>query len=145
MTRFDDSSLDISPWTGEGLIIQDEPQSGPRALALYFAFGGGYDLGVKQTLTNLNGNYRFSYSYRVLSASFGADYTCELQLKIGDTTIRGDMDSSVGGWKSSSQIWSSNGENVAEADVELNINCGGEFEQVRVNIDSLSFKQVCST
>ncbi|KAH7258949.1 uncharacterized protein BKA55DRAFT_591764 [Fusarium redolens] len=140
---FDDRSDSISPWTGNGGLIQREPQAGVNALAFIFNYGQGNGY-VKQTLDNLDGDYEFSYYYRVLSASVGADYTCDIELTVGDTTLRGDMDYSVGGWKSGSVNWSSGGENLAQGDVQLSVSCGGEFDKVQVNIDSLAFTRVCS-
>ncbi|KAF4343781.1 hypothetical protein FBEOM_2283 [Fusarium beomiforme] len=139
---FDDSPNTITPWTSPALLVKQNTQSGPNALAFVYRNGGGYDFSVKQTLSNLDGYYKFSYYYRVVSASLFADYTCGLTINIGDTTIIADMDYSVGGWKLGSQNWNSQGE-VAQADVKLTINCGGEFDQVQVNVDSFSFTQVC--
>lgn len=99
---------------------------------------------VKQILADLNGDYELSYYYRVVVANAGPDYTCDLEVKIGGTTIPGDMDYALSGWKSGSVFWSSAGENVAQADIELAVTCAGEYERIQVNVDSLAFIRVCS-
>lgn len=85
-----------------------------------------------------------SYYYRVVVANAGPDYTCDLEVKIGGTTIPGDMDCTIGGWKAGSVFWSSAGENVAQADVELAVACAGEYERIQVDVDSLTFMRVYS-
>lgn len=85
---------------------------------------------VKQILADLNGDYELSYYYRVVVANAGTDYTCDLEVKIGGTTIPGDMDYALGGWKSGSVFWSSAGENVAQVDIELAVTCAGEYERI---------------
>lgn len=101
-------------------------------------------MNVKQTLSNLKGNYKFSFHYRVASASSGADYTCDYSVKIGDVSTSDlALDYDVGGWKSASQNLAIGAENVAEADVELSISCGGEYNQIAVNMDDITLTQIC--
>ncbi|KAJ4037850.1 hypothetical protein NW761_006315 [Fusarium oxysporum] len=140
---FDDSSSGIAPWTSNANLIQSQPQSGTNALYAVFS-NGQPDYYVKQTLENLNGDYEFSYYYRVVSVSPGADYVCNIKLKIGDTSMFGPMYDGVGGWRTDSVSWSSAGETVAQADVQLGVACLGEFVRIEVNIDTLAFTRVCS-
>ncbi|KAH7194171.1 hypothetical protein DER44DRAFT_792870 [Fusarium oxysporum] len=140
---FDDSSSGIAPWTSNANLIQSQPQSGTNALSAVFN-NGQPDYYVKQTLENLNGDYEFSYYYRVVSVSPGADYVCNIELKIGDTSMFGPMYDGVGGWRTDSVSWSSAGETVAQADVQLGVTCLGEFVRIEVNIDTLAFTRVCS-
>ncbi|KAL5593812.1 hypothetical protein FOBRF1_012914 [Fusarium oxysporum] len=140
---FDDSPSGIAPWTSNANLIQSQPQSGTNALSAVFN-NGQPDYYVKQTLENLNGDYEFSYYYRVVSVSPGADYVCNIELKIGDTSMFGTMYDGVGGWRTDSVSWSSAGETVAQADVQLGVTCLGEFVRIEVNIDTLAFTRVCS-
>ncbi|KAF5664363.1 hypothetical protein FHETE_7120 [Fusarium heterosporum] len=141
---FDDStSDDIEPWTSNMYLTQNQPQSGANALSAFFN-NGQPDYYVKQSLQNLNGDYEFSYYYKVVSVSAGADYVCNIELKVGDTSIVGGMDDSVGGWRSDSVSWSSAGETIAQADIQLSLSCLGEFTGIEVDIDTLAFTRVCS-
>ncbi|KAF4990605.1 hypothetical protein FGRMN_8364 [Fusarium graminum] len=141
---FDDStSDDIAPWTSNAYLTQNQPQSSPNALSATFS-NGEPDYYIKQTLQNLNGVYTFSYYYRVVSVSKNADYTCNIELKVGDTSIRGAMYDSVDGWKSDSVSWSSNGQTIAQADVQFGLSCQGEFSGIEVDIDTLAFTRACS-
>lgn len=100
---------------------------------------------IKQTLTNLNGDYEFTYYYRVVVARTGRSSTCDLQSKIGaDTTVPVNLDLVVGDWKSGSLSWSSAGEIVAQADVELAITCRGDYDRIQINLDSFAFTRVCN-
>jgi hypothetical protein len=104
----------------------------PRA---YTFNGGNYNFGrVAQTLSNLDGNYEFSYYHRFISVTPGADYTCDMELKVGDASLRGAFEEGVNGWKSGSVIFTD--VNTAHADVQLTVSCSGEYRQIRVNIDS---------
>ncbi|GKU06562.1 hypothetical protein FLAG1_09687 [Fusarium langsethiae] len=138
---FDDSATDVTPWTNNGAITQNSPQSGTNAVA-YTLSGVGYHSGsVAQTLSNLEGTYEFSYNYRVTYISPGADHVCEMKLSVGDTTVYGAFDDRVGGWKSGSVIFTD--VNTAQADVQLTAGCYGEYNQIQVNIDTLGFTRVC--
>ncbi|KAF4498969.1 hypothetical protein FAGAP_4843 [Fusarium agapanthi] len=144
---FDDSDSSYAPWTGSAFIDQDNPQAGSQAVAIIWNNGqsnnGGY---MKQTLTNLNGDYEFSYYYQVAVTRTGLSSTCSLQVKIGDdTTVPRNIDLVVGEWKSGSVSWSSAGETVAQADVELAITCTGDYDRIGINLDSFAFTRVCST
>ncbi|KAF4951365.1 hypothetical protein FGADI_7563 [Fusarium gaditjirri] len=140
---FDDSPSGISPWTGNFYIIQNQPQSGTTVLSAVMS-NGGPSYYVRQTLHNLNGDYEFSYYYKVVSVSLFADYTCNIELKVGGTIIPGPIDDGVGGWKTESVSWSSAGETIAQADVQLGLTCFGEYDGIQVYIDTLGFTRVCS-
>ncbi|KAG5655294.1 hypothetical protein KAF25_010446 [Fusarium avenaceum] len=140
---FDDSASSKAPWVGDGWLIQNDPHSGPDALANVF-YGGRGTANVKQTLSNLRGNYMFSFHYRVASASSGADYTCGYSVKVGDVSTSDlALNYDVGGWKSANQNLAIGAENVAEADVELSISCDGEYAQIAVNMDDITLTQIC--
>ncbi|KAJ4002653.1 hypothetical protein NW752_002525 [Fusarium irregulare] len=138
---FDDSNSDVTPWsiTG-GVLTQDSPQSGVNAVAYSFSNGGSGS--VAQTVTNLEGTYEFSYYYRVVYVSQNADYTCDMQLTVGDTSFYGEMYDTPGGWKSGSIILSDL--SAAQASLQFDTACYGEFVRIQVNIDSLEFKRICS-
>ncbi|KAH7466926.1 hypothetical protein IWW34DRAFT_835295 [Fusarium oxysporum f. sp. albedinis] len=140
---FDDSPSGIAPWTSNANLIQSQAQSGTNALSAVFS-NGQPDYYFKQTLQNLNGDYEFSYYYRVVSVSQNADYVCNIELKVGDTSKFGAMYDSAGGWRSDSVSFSIAGEAVAQADVQLILTCYGEFVRIEVNIDTLAFTRVCS-
>lgn len=81
-------------------------------------YGGRGIAKVKQTLSNLKGNYKFSFHYRVAGASLGADYTCGYSVKVGEVSISDlGLYYDVGNWRSGSQNLAIGAENVAEADV----------------------------
>ncbi|KAJ4112976.1 hypothetical protein NW760_004803 [Fusarium oxysporum] len=140
---FDDSPSGIAPWTSNANLIQSQAQSGTNALSAVFS-NGQPDYYFKQTLQNLNGDYEFSYYYRVVSVSPGADYVCNIELKVGDTSKFGAMYDSAGGWRSDSVSFSIAGGAIAQADVQLILTCYGEFVRIEVNIDTLAFTRVCS-
>ncbi|KAF5603298.1 hypothetical protein FPCIR_1494 [Fusarium pseudocircinatum] len=143
---FDASTTGFAPWTGNAFIIQREPQAGTQALAMIWNNGQSNNRGnIKQTLTNLHGDYEFSYYYQVAVTRIGPSDTCSLQVKIGDdTTVPRNIDLVVGDWKSGSVSWSSAGETVAQADIELAITCTGFYDRIQINLDSFAFTQVCS-
>ena len=97
---------------------------------------------VAQTVTNLEGTYEFSYYYRVVYVSENADYTCNIQLTVGDTSAYGEMEDNVGGWKTASIILSDL--SAAQASLQFDLSCYGEYQHIQVNIDSLEFKRICS-
>ncbi|KAF5230719.1 hypothetical protein FANTH_13711 [Fusarium anthophilum] len=143
---FDDSDTSYTPWTGSAFIIQDSPQAGSQAVAIIYNNGqSNSKASMKQTLTNLNGDYEFSYYYKVAVARTGLSPRCSLQVKIGDdTTVPSNIDLVVGDWKSGSVSWSTAAETVAQADVELSITCSGDYDRIQINLDSFAFTRVCS-
>ncbi|KAF4452935.1 HET-domain-containing protein [Fusarium austroafricanum] len=141
---FDNSRVSSEPWITNGGFTQSEPRDGINAVTYVFNGGGSNSGFAKQTLTNLDGTYDFSYYYRVLSISPGADYTCDLEVNVGDASLRGNFEDSVGGWKSGSVFWSSEGQNVAQADVQLTVSCSREYNRIQVNVDSFGFTRKCS-
>ncbi|KAF4498970.1 hypothetical protein FAGAP_4844 [Fusarium agapanthi] len=140
--NFDDSSSDIAPWSSNAALTQNQPQSGTNALSATFS-NGEPDYYFKQTLQNLNGIYRFSYYYRVVSVSQGADYVCNIQLSAGSVSDYGPMYDSVGGWRTDSVILDMGDDTTAQADVQLGLSCYGEFTGIEVDIDTLAFTRVC--
>ena len=107
-----------------------------------YSFSNGGSGSVAQTLTNLEGTYEFSYYYRVVYVSPGADYVCNIQLTVGSTSAYGEMEDSPGGWKSGSIILSDL--SAAQASLQFDLYCYGEYQHIQVNIDSLEFKRICS-
>ncbi|KAF5717822.1 hypothetical protein FMUND_5553 [Fusarium mundagurra] len=143
---FDDNVSGYAPWTGNALIVHQEPQSGTTALTMFYNTGqsNGREY-IKQTLTNLNGGYEFSYYYRVVVARTGMATTCVLQVSIGgDMTIPINIDLVVGDWTPGSVSWYTAGETIAQADVELAIACRGDWDTIQINLDSFAFTSVCS-
>ncbi|CEI68164.1 hypothetical protein FVEN_g12235 [Fusarium venenatum] len=140
--NFDNSNDNITPWTSNGGITHTAPQSGTNAVSFTWRDNGVGTGSVQQSLSNLYGTYKFSYYYRFISASPGADYTCDMELKVGGTSLRGDFDYWQGDWRSGSVIFSD--VNVAQADVQLIASCGGEFREIQVAVDTLEFKRICS-
>ncbi|KAH7174433.1 uncharacterized protein B0J16DRAFT_404105 [Fusarium flagelliforme] len=140
---FDNSNSDIAPWTtNNGAITQSSPQSGANALAYSFN-DSGYNAGiVEQTVTDLDGTYEFSYYYRIVSISPGADFVCDIELSVGGTTGRGAIEDSVGGWKTASIILTDL--SAVQASLQFTTSCRGEYRQIQVNIDTLEFKRICS-
>ncbi|TPX11301.1 uncharacterized protein E0L32_001119 [Thyridium curvatum] len=123
---FDDSAASVAPWTSNGALIQSETQDGANALAFTFT-GGGQGTGiVKQSLSVLAGIYEFSYYYRVLSVSVNADYTCDIQLSMGDTTLRGSMEDGPGGWKPGSVLFPTQSSDLGTTDVQFTVSCSGD-------------------
>ncbi|KAF5684645.1 hypothetical protein FDENT_6650 [Fusarium denticulatum] len=140
--NFDDNPGDITPWSSNAALAQNQPQSGTNALSATFQ-NGEPDYYFKQTLQNLSGKYRFSYYYRVVSVSQGADYVCNMQLSAGSVSAYGEMYDSPGGWKTSSVILDMGDNTIAQADVQLGLTCYGEFTGIEVDIDTLAFTRVC--
>ncbi|KAJ4246848.1 hypothetical protein NW762_013400 [Fusarium torreyae] len=140
---FDDSSSGISPWISNAALTQNQPQSGTNALSAVFN-NGQPDYYIKQTLQSLNGKYQFSYYYRVVSISPGADYVCNIQLSAGSAGAYGEMYDSVGGWRTGSVTLDIGDDTLAQADVRLGVICFGEFTRIEVNIDTLAFTRICS-
>jgi hypothetical protein len=71
--------------------------------------------------------------------------TCGLQVKIGeDTTVPSNIDLVAGDWQSGSVSWSTAGQNVEQAEVELVITCRGDWDTIQIFLDSFAFTSVCS-
>ncbi|KAI1047631.1 hypothetical protein LB505_012656 [Fusarium chuoi] len=141
--NFDDSSSGIAPWISNAALTQNQPQSGTNALAATFS-NGQPDYSIKQTLQNLSGNYKFSYYYRVVSISQGADFTCNIQLTAGTVSAYGEMYDSVGGWRTASVILEMGDATIAQADVQFGLSCYGEFTGIEVDVDTFAFTRVCA-
>ncbi|KAF5969091.1 hypothetical protein FCOIX_11059 [Fusarium coicis] len=145
---FDDNVRGYAPWTGDAVLVQRDTQAGTQAAAFIYniAQSNGRE-SIKQTLTNLNGDYEFSYYYRVVVARIDmTTAACGLQVKIGeDTTVPSNIDLVAGDWLSGSVSWSTAGQNVEQADVELVITCRGDWDTIQIFLDSFAFTSVCST
>ena len=112
-------------------------------LRAYSFNDSGYNAGiVEQTVTDLDGTYEFSYYYRIVSISPGADFVCDIELSVGGTTGRGAIEDSVGGWKTASIILTDL--SAVQASLQFTTSCRGEYRQIQVNIDTLEFKRICS-
>ncbi|KAM0490785.1 hypothetical protein ACHAP8_011179 [Fusarium lateritium] len=140
--NFDNNNDNITPWTSNGGITHTSPQSGTNAVSFTWYENGVGTGSVQQSLRNLYGTYEFSYYYHFIYASPGADYTCDMELKVGSTSLQGNFDYWQSGWQSGSVIFYD--VNVAQADVQLIASCGGEFHQIQVAVDTLGFRRICS-
>ncbi|KAF5567429.1 hypothetical protein FNAPI_672 [Fusarium napiforme] len=143
---FDDYLSSYAPWTGNAMITNRETQAGTTALTMFYNAGQSQGREyIKQTLTNLNGAYEFSYYYRVVVARVGMTTACDLQVKIGeDTTVPLNIGLVTGDWTSGSVSWSTLGQTVAQADVEVAITCRGDWDTIQIDLDSFTFTSVCS-
>ncbi|KAF9769339.1 hypothetical protein IL306_013253 [Fusarium sp. DS 682] len=140
---FDLSNSDKAPWTGDGVLINDGANSAPNAISFIFSNGQG-SAQIKQTLSNLNGNYRLSYEWGVFSGvGVGSGFSCAITPKVGDAYVPGVNPYEFVGWTPESQTWSSGGETVAQADLSLNLHCSGEYDQLTINIDDITFTKLC--
>ncbi|KAI3577493.1 beta-lactamase/transpeptidase-like protein [Fusarium oxysporum f. sp. albedinis] len=104
---FDDSDSNKSPWFGGGSLTTDGPNTAPNAISFVFSNGQG-SAQLSQTLTNLDGNYRLSYNWAVVSGvNVGSGFSCSITPKVGDDTLPGAYPSEFVGWTPESQTWSS--------------------------------------
>ncbi|KAF5665610.1 hypothetical protein FCIRC_10478 [Fusarium circinatum] len=140
---FDDSASSKSPWVGSGSIINDGANSAPNAISFVFSNGGG-SAQISQTLSNLDGNYRLSYSWGVFSGvGVGAGFGCSITPKIGDDILLGVYPDGYSGWASESKTWSSGSSAVAQADLSLILQCSGEYDQLTINVDDITLTKLC--
>ncbi|KAF5630151.1 uncharacterized protein FTJAE_8302 [Fusarium tjaetaba] len=140
---FDDSANSKSPWSGDGSIITDGANSAPNAISFVFSNGGG-DAQISQTLTNLDGTYRLSYNWGVFSGvNVGAGFGCSIIPKIGDDVLPGVYPDGYSGWTAESKTWSSGSSAVAQADLSLVLQCSGEYDQLTINVDDITFTKLC--
>ncbi|KAF5972232.1 hypothetical protein FBULB1_8829 [Fusarium bulbicola] len=142
---FDDSASSKSPWFGSGSIITDGANSAPNAISFIFSNSGG-NAQISQTLTNLDGNYRLSYSWGVFSGvgvGVGAGFSCSITPKIGDDILLGVYPGDYSGWASESRTWSSGSSTVAQADLSLILQCSGEYDQLTINVDDITLTKLC--
>ncbi|KAF5534546.1 hypothetical protein FNAPI_12335 [Fusarium napiforme] len=107
-------------------------------------FNGGGDAQISQTLTNLDGTYRLSYNWGVFSGvNVGSGFACSIIPKVGDDVLPGVYPDGYSGWAAESQTWSSGSSAVAQADLSLVLQCGGEYDQLTINVDDITFTKLC--
>ncbi|KAF5577671.1 hypothetical protein FPCIR_11997 [Fusarium pseudocircinatum] len=140
---FDDNGNSKSPWFGDGSITTNGANTFPNAISFVFSNGGG-NAQISQTLTNLEGNYRLSYNWGVFSGvNVGAGFGCSITPKIGNDIILGVYPDGYTGWTAESKTWSSGSNAVAQADLSLVLACSGEYDQLTINIDDITFTKLC--
>ncbi|KAL5627050.1 hypothetical protein FOBRF1_001393 [Fusarium oxysporum] len=140
---FDDSDSSKSPWFGDGSLTTDGPNTAPNAISFVFTNGQG-NAQISQTLSNLDGTYRLAYKWGVFSGvNVGAGFSCGITPKIGDNTLLSAYPYEYVGWTPQSQIWSSAGNVVAQADLSFVLQCSGEYDQLTINIDDITFTKLC--
>ncbi|KAF5968667.1 hypothetical protein FCOIX_11275 [Fusarium coicis] len=141
---FDDSVSSKSPWSGDGSIITDGANSALNAISFVFYNGIG-DAQISQTLNNLDGTYRLSYNWGVFSGvNCGSGFGCSIIPKVGDDVLPGVYPGDYTGWIPESQTWSSGSGAVAQADLSLVLQCSGEYDQLTINVDDITFTKLCS-
>ncbi|KAM0337698.1 hypothetical protein ACHAPU_011522 [Fusarium lateritium] len=140
---FDDSGSNKSPWVGAGSLINDGANSAPNAISFIFTDGGG-SAQISQTLSNLDGTYRLSYRWGVFSGvRVGAGFSCSITPKIGDNALPAVYPDQFTGWTPESRTWSSGGNAVADVDLALVLRCFGEYDQLTINVDDITFTKLC--
>ncbi|KAF4342880.1 hypothetical protein FBEOM_3170 [Fusarium beomiforme] len=140
---FDLSNNDKAPWTGDGVLIHDGAYSAPNAISFIFSNGQG-SAQISQALSNLDGTYRLSYQWGVFSGvNVGSGFSCSITPKVGDNNLPSVSPYEFTGWTSESQTWSTGGGNVAQADLSLTLECSGEYDQLTINIDDITFTRLC--
>ncbi|KAG7420136.1 hypothetical protein Forpe1208_v003333 [Fusarium oxysporum f. sp. rapae] len=140
---FDNSDSTKSPWFGDGSLTTNGPKTAPNAISFVFTDGQG-SAQISQTLSNLDGTYRLSYNWGVFSGvSVLSGFSCSITPKIGDNTLPSVYPYEFVGWTPESQIWSSGGNVVAQADLSLVLECSGEYDQLTINFDDITFTKLC--
>ncbi|KAH7234263.1 hypothetical protein B0J15DRAFT_529950 [Fusarium solani] len=138
---FDDNNG--APWTGSGSTTTNNPNSGSHAWIVNL-FNGFGSANFAQTLNNLDGNYRLTYFYHAASwVNGGAGFSCTIQPKVGEQSLPSVDLYEISSWMSDTQTWSSGGEIVAQAELSFGITCYGEFDQLTIAFDDVTFTQVC--
>ncbi|KAL6364235.1 hypothetical protein LRP88_02152 [Fusarium phalaenopsidis] len=138
---FDDNNG--APWTGSGSTTTNNPNSGSHAWIVNF-FNGFGSADFAQTLNNLDGNYRLTYFYHAASwVNGGSGFSCTIQPKVGEQSLPSTDPYEINAWMPDSQTWSSGGEIVAETELSFGITCFGEFDQLTIAFDDVTFTRVC--
>ncbi|KAF4471297.1 hypothetical protein FALBO_1794 [Fusarium albosuccineum] len=139
---FDDNNG--APWTGSGSVTTNDPNSGSHAWAINFYNGFG-NANFAQTLNDLDGTYELTYFYHAASwVNGGSGFSCNIQPMVGDQSLPGTYPYEINSWTSDSQTWSSGGGPVAQTDLSFSITCFGEFDQLTIAFDDVTFTRVCS-
>ncbi|KAM6511989.1 hypothetical protein FALCPG4_016977 [Fusarium falciforme] len=146
-SSFDDD--DGAPWTGIGNLRSNyEPRTGSHNLRAVFNSGGVETYTFSQTLTNLNGPYRLSYYWRVASfSSWAADagFSCSVVPTVGTRQFNGVRPwSGPNSWTEATEVWtpSSPSGHVDQATVSFTVNCFGDFNQMVLAIDDVTFTEI---
>ncbi|UPL00392.1 hypothetical protein LCI18_011326 [Fusarium solani-melongenae] len=144
---FDDD--DGAPWTGIGsLRSTTEPRTGSHNLRAVFNGGGGEIYTFSQTLTNLNGPYRLSYYWRIAGISSwmpDPGFSCDIVPTVGTRRFNGVSPwSGANSWTEATEIWtpSSPSGHADQATVSFTVNCNGDFNQMVLAIDDVTFTEI---
>jgi len=145
---FDDD--DGAPWTGiSNLRSTQDPHSGSHNLRLRFTSGGIESYTFSQSLTDLTGPYRLSYYYRVAGLSTwsgSAGFACQLVPSVGTRRFNGESpyDGGPYSWTEATEVWTptSPSGHVNQATVSFAVSCGGEFDELIIAIDDVTFTEI---
>ncbi|KAJ4323536.1 hypothetical protein N0V84_004276 [Fusarium piperis] len=145
---FDDN--DGAPWSGIGNVRSDqEPHTGSHNLRFLFTGGGVQRYTFSQTLTDLNGPYRLSYYYRLVGWA-GWDgsqgFSCSIVPTVGSRQLPSSGPSPDGPyqWTQENQVWANTSPSghVDEATVSFSVRCNGEFNELTLAIDDVTFTEI---
>ncbi|KAF5671657.1 hypothetical protein FHETE_4027 [Fusarium heterosporum] len=140
---FDLDSLSKAPWIGDGDVICHGAYSAPCALSWNLENGSGF-VNIQQTLHNLEGTYTLSYRYRAVSAvNLGTGFSCNIAVLIGDETLPETDLSEFGDWRLQTQTWTKDPEIPAEALFQIIASCSGEYDELAINVDDITFTSDC--
>ncbi|KAJ3546897.1 hypothetical protein NM208_g1787 [Fusarium decemcellulare] len=138
---FDDNNG--APWTGSGSATTEDPNSGSHAWAITFSDGYGI-AEFAQTLNNLDGTYELTYFYHAASGvNIGSGFSCTITPSVGDQSLPSTYPYEVNSWMFDSQTWSSGGGPVDQEELLFSIGCFGEFDQLTIAFDDVTFTRVC--
>ncbi|KAM5345051.1 hypothetical protein ACJ41O_010913 [Fusarium nematophilum] len=136
-----------APWSGAGLTTEN-PRTGSYNVHYGFNSGGGQSKTLTQTLHNLEGNFDLQYYYSLARArpysGVELGFFCTIVATVGGREVS-RVDVEGGGWSSSSRVWAnpSPGGVVDEAELKFVISCIGDFEEIVVAIDDITFTRAC--
>lgn len=139
---------DGAPWIGiDGLRTDEDPHTGNHNLGAVFTNGGTESYTFSQSLTDLNGPYRLSYYYRVVSISAwsgSAGFSCSIVPTVGTRQLNGAYPDQLGPWAEGTAVWSpsSPSGHVDQATVSFTVNCNGEFDELTLAIDDVTFTEI---
>ncbi|RSL67588.1 hypothetical protein CEP53_002944 [Fusarium sp. AF-6] len=139
---------DGAPWVGiDGLRTDQDPHTGSYNLGAVFTNGGLESYTFSQSLTDLNGPYRLSYYYRIVSLSAwsgSAGFSCSIVPTVGTRQLNGAYPYDLGPWTEGTAVWtpSSPSGHVDQATVSFTVNCYGEFDELTLAIDDITFTEI---
>ncbi|KAI5465416.1 hypothetical protein BGZ63DRAFT_103742 [Mariannaea sp. PMI_226] len=140
-----------SPWSISGSYGQGNAHTG-LAEVVITGHGGGASGTIAQTLSHIEpGLYQLSFAYTVknLTPSVGTDggFSCTYQASIGGQLVLVDSADESGPWYSdwsiASGYWATAG--VDNAVVEIDVQCGGEFDDIVLLTDDVKLTRQCET